>query len=90
VFRVGPAHCPLCGFELPRREMTLPTALGVDLVDVSKLPKLPARPVTLSITAKFPGTCKGCGGRIAPGQQIYWIKGTGSRHVDCEAARSAA
>lgn len=90
VFRVGPASCPVCGVEMPRREVALPTALGVDLVDVSKLPKLPARPITLSIVAKYPGTCRGCMGRIVPGQQIYWIKGNGARHADCEAVRRAA
>jgi DNA repair protein RadD len=90
VFRAGPECCPLCGVELPRRTIALPTALGVELVDIGSLPKLPPRPVTLSITAKFPGTCRGCRGRISPGQQVYWIKGTGARHVDCEAARSAA
>lgn len=85
VFRAGPAHCPLCGVEMPRREVAIPTALGMDLVDVSKLPKLPPRPITLSITAKYPGTCRGCGGRIVVGDQVYWIKGTGARHVDCKA-----
>src|SRR5690606_6016911 len=90
VFRAGPLSCPLCGVELPRRKMQLPTALGVDLEDFSKLPKLPPRPVTLSITAKYPGTCKGCGGRVAVGQQVYWVKGSGVRHADCDAARRAA
>jgi DNA repair protein RadD len=88
VFRAGPECCPLCGVELPRRTIALPTALGVELVDIGSLPRLAPRPVTLSITAKFPGTCRGCRGRISPGQQVYWIKGTGARHVDCE--RSAA
>lgn len=85
VFRAGPSMCPLCGVEMPRRMLALPTALGMELVDVSRLPKLPPRPVTLSITAKFPGTCRGCHARIAVGQQIYWVKGSGARHVDCEA-----
>lgn len=90
VFRVGPQVCPVCGVEMPRRAIELPTALGVELVDLGSLPKLPPRPVTLSITAKYPGTCRGCSGRIVIGQQIYWIKGSGARHVDCNAARSAA
>ena len=89
VFRAGPSSCPLCGCELPRREVALPTALGIDLVDVSKLPKLPPRPITLSITAKFPGTCRGCMRRIVPGQQIYWIKGNGARHANCDEAAGA-
>ena len=90
VFRAGPVSCPMCGVELPRRTIALPTALGVELVDMASLPRLPARSVTLSITAKFPGTCKGCRRRIAVGQQIYWIKGEGAKHADCDAARSAA
>lgn len=86
VFRVGPDSCPMCGCELPRREIKLPTTIGADLVDVSKLPKRPARAITISLTAKYPGKCKGCSGRILVGQQIYWVKGAGARHAQCEAA----
>lgn len=90
VFKAGPMTCPLCGVEMPRRTVELPTALGVELVDVSALPKLSARPVTLSITAKFPGTCKACSRRIAVGTQIYWVKGSGAKHADCRAAATEA
>jgi DNA repair protein RadD len=90
VFKVGPSACPLCGVELPRRMVELPTALGLELIDLGSLPKLPPRPITLSITAKFPGTCRGCRGRIAVGQQVYWVKGSGAKHVDCGAVEVAA
>lgn len=90
VFRVGPAACPMCGVELPSRKIELPTAAGVELVSLDDLPRLKPRAITLSITAKFPGTCKGCRGRIAVGQQIYWIKGEGAKHANCEEARSVA
>lgn len=90
VFKAGPAECPACGEALPRRMVELPTALGVELIELDKLPKLPARPVTLSITAKFAGTCRQCSGRIEVGQQIYWVKGSGARHVDCDAVKAVA
>jgi DNA repair protein RadD len=89
VFRAGPSACPLCGVELPRRTVSLPTALGMELVDLASLPKLAPRAVTLSITAKFPGKCRACSQRIAVGQQIYWVKGTGARHVDCSTVMEA-
>lgn len=89
VFRAGPTQCPLCGVEMPRRTIEIPTALGMELVDLSSLPKLAPRAVTLSITAKFPGTCRGCKGRIVVGQQVYWIKGEGAKHADCERAVAA-
>jgi DNA repair protein RadD len=85
VFRAGPATCPLCGCELPRNEVKIPTAVGVELVALDGLPKLKPRAVTLSITAKYPGTCHDCRGAIAVGEQILWIKGTGARHVSCKA-----
>ena len=69
----------------------MPTVTGVELVSLEDLPKLKPRAVTLSIVAKFPGTCRGCMRRIVPGQQIYWIKGSGARHANCEeAARAVA
>jgi hypothetical protein len=89
VFRAGPQSCPQCGVELPARKVELPTAQGIELVDLDKLPKLPTRAITISLIAKYPGKCKGCGGRIRIGQQIYWIKGTGARHADCRQAVAA-
>lgn len=88
VFVAGPAQCPMCGFEAPRREFRLPDAIGGELVDLSTLPKLPPRAYTLSITAKFPGVCRLCLGRIHAGQQIYWAKGEKPRHADCSAGRA--
>jgi DNA repair protein RadD len=86
VFRAGPAACPVCAVDLPRRTIQLPTALGMELVDLGSLPKLPPRSVTLSIAAKFDGTCKQCRGHIAAGQQIYWNPADkGARHARCAA-----
>jgi DNA repair protein RadD len=86
VFKAGPAQCPVCAVDLPRRTIQLPTALGMELVDLGSLPKLPPRSVTLSIAAKFAGTCKQCHGHIAAGQQIYWNPADkGARHARCAA-----
>lgn len=86
VFRVGPVACPVCAVELPRKPVVLPVAIGSELVDIGDLPRLKPRSVTLSITAKFPSKCKGCGERIHIGQQIYWNPSAkGARHADCKA-----
>lgn len=37
----------------------------------------------MTIIAKFPGTCKKCGGHIAAGTQIEWSKDSGAQHVNC-------
>jgi hypothetical protein len=37
----------------------------------------------MTITAKFRGTCKACGGEIHAGDKIEWEKGEGSRHSKC-------
>lgn len=37
----------------------------------------------MTITAKFAGTCKKCGGHIAAGTQIEWERGAGASHVKC-------
>lgn len=37
----------------------------------------------MTITAKFSGTCKKCGGHIATGSQIEWSKGSGAQHTTC-------
>jgi hypothetical protein len=39
----------------------------------------------LTITAKFPGKCRSCGGRIAVGEQVEWEKGKGAAHNSCPA-----
>lgn len=35
------------------------------------------------LQAKFPGTCKGCGGEILTGSPIRWSKETGAFHDGC-------
>jgi hypothetical protein len=37
----------------------------------------------MTITAKYPGKCRRCGGAIAQGERIEWVKGGGSSHVSC-------
>ena len=37
----------------------------------------------MTITAKFPGTCKKCGGSIEAGEQIEWAAGVGAAHLTC-------
>jgi hypothetical protein len=39
----------------------------------------------MTITAKYPGTCRECGGRIQQGDRIEWEKGAGAAHVECPA-----
>lgn len=42
------------------------------------------RVARVTITAKYAGRCKSCGGLIAKGSQISWIRGVkGARHVEC-------
>jgi DNA repair protein RadD len=92
VFLAGPEACPMCGVALPRREMTLPHEIGGELIDLSTLPKLPARSYTLSITAKYAGWCRACSSPISVGEQIYWNNSGGkgsARHAECP-ARSAS
>jgi hypothetical protein len=37
----------------------------------------------VKITARFPGTCKACGGPINTGEEIEWERGKGGRHLRC-------
>ncbi len=38
----------------------------------------------MTITARFPGKCRKCGGRIEPGQKINWDKQTRAvEHIEC-------
>jgi hypothetical protein len=37
----------------------------------------------MTITAKFAGVCKKCGGKIAVGEKIEWSREGGARHVNC-------
>jgi DNA repair protein RadD len=91
VFRAGPKTCPNCGTALPSRTVELPESCGIGVIELDKLPKLPPRSVTLSISAKFASKCKKCGSRIEVGQQIYWNPAEkGARHADCEQAWRAA
>jgi hypothetical protein len=44
----------------------------------------------MTITAKFPGVCTVCQGKIRAGDQIEWAKGAGSKHAACAAGKPAA
>lgn len=44
----------------------------------------------MTITAKFAGTCRKCGGRIEVGDKIEWEKGKGAQHVRCKAKAAPA
>jgi hypothetical protein len=37
----------------------------------------------MTITSKFSGRCKKCGGPIHAGEQIEWERGKGSAHIEC-------
>jgi hypothetical protein len=37
----------------------------------------------MTITARYPGKCRKCGGSISVGEQIEWEKGNGASHVKC-------
>jgi ribosomal protein S14 len=39
----------------------------------------------MTITAKYPGRCKKCGGQISAGEQIEWEKSSGASHIKCPA-----
>lgn len=43
----------------------------------------------MTITAKFPGRCKRCGGWIEAGETVEWVKGAGIRHIECPAKVAA-
>lgn len=44
----------------------------------------------MTITAKYAGTCKKCGGHISVGDKIEWERGTGASHCTCPAAPATA
>ena len=37
----------------------------------------------LKIVTQFEGWCRECGGTIPAGEQAYWKKGEGVRHIGC-------
>ncbi|MCR4374135.1 MAG: hypothetical protein NUW22_04740, partial [Acidobacteria bacterium] len=39
----------------------------------------------MTITARYAGTCRTCGGRIAAGTAIDWTRDSGAAHVTCPA-----
>lgn len=44
----------------------------------------------MTITARYPGRCATCGGRIVPGQEIEWDKSTRlTRHSSCAVGKGA-
>lgn len=38
----------------------------------------------MTITAKYDGTCRGCGGPIRKGEKIEWTKKEGAFHQGCK------
>jgi len=44
----------------------------------------------MTITAKYPGRCKKCGGQINVGDKIEWERGKGAEHVECPAHADSA
>ena len=46
--------------------------------------------MTMTITAKFRGTCTKCGNTINAGETIEWTRGSGAAHVTCSAATTTA
>jgi hypothetical protein len=44
----------------------------------------------MTITSKFNGKCKQCGGSIAKGDEINWSREGGTQHVSCPAVKAAA
>ena len=37
----------------------------------------------MTITSKYPGRCRVCGGRFQAGDRIDWIRGSQSAHTSC-------
>lgn len=44
----------------------------------------------MTITSKYDGVCKRCGGKIRRGEQIEWTRDGGARHLECPAEPEAA
>lgn len=44
----------------------------------------------MTITAKFPGACPCCNGRINPGDKVEWSKGEKARHASCSSSSATA
>ncbi len=42
------------------------------------------------MTAKYPGTCRACGGTIRKGESIAWNKSTGAQHARCAGQSASA
>lgn len=40
------------------------------------------------IVAKYGSWCLSCGASIYVGQKVYWVKGVGAWHEDCDRPRS--
>jgi hypothetical protein len=38
----------------------------------------------MAITARFPGRCRNCGGRISQGDKINWNRDGGATHISCD------
>lgn len=36
------------------------------------------------ITSKYPSKCRECGGPVGAGERIFWARGEGVMHLDCD------
>lgn len=82
VFTGGHLECPSCGAALPRREITMPYAVGEELTEVAQ-PKAAPRPFVKTIASKYAGTCAVCGGSYSAGDSIKWSPQLRARHAVC-------
>jgi DNA repair protein RadD len=74
--------CPVCLATLPRKLVTAPTPVNVDLIDAgTQRPPRPMKPVF--IASKYPGMCPACSSPIRVGDAIAWTKGQKPQHSAC-------
>ncbi len=42
------------------------------------------------ITARFPSKCRDCREPVEAGERVFWAKGQGVEHIDCNSASNSA
>jgi hypothetical protein len=84
LIRVAAYQPHLCKNGRPRFPSYALQNLGGNISRQRKrLERLEADAAGKTITARYAGECSACGGAIAPGDLIFWQRGTGARHVTC-------